>query len=245
MLSDTHLLQSFCLNYANILSTLSGITLVWLTGLHKDDLAEAEIIVVYVTDWPNAPQVEKTLHGGHWSGKEVYVVRERVVELVNGEEFLEPALVGGRAGGGGMTSELLLKDNIGGETWMLQCRHGYGAIDEDCFYPSPSGIKAAVDQVDDTLKANLQNHCILTERLQLLREAEDLFEKLDGTARFRNTGMIPYLSIGRVKHLSSPHLDAALIKLHLSQRPGVARQPGETPQKLRAPTGLDIFIPEI
>jgi hypothetical protein len=79
------------------------------------------------------------------------VVRERVVELVNGEQFLEPVLLGGRAGGGGMTSRLLLKDNIGGDTWMLQCCHGYGAIDEDCFYPPQSGIKAAVDQVEDTV----------------------------------------------------------------------------------------------
>jgi hypothetical protein len=61
--------------------------------------------------------IDNELHGNHWSGKELYVVREQVVELVNGEEFLEPVLVGGRAGGiGGMTSGLLLKDRIGGET---------------------------------------------------------------------------------------------------------------------------------
>jgi hypothetical protein len=83
-----------------------------------------------------------------------------------------------------MTSGLLFKDRIGGETWMLQCRHGYADIDEDCFYPPPSGFQAAVDQVEDTPEADPKYREILTERLQLLRKAEDTLDKQDGTFYF-------------------------------------------------------------
>jgi hypothetical protein len=68
---------------------------------------------------------------------------------------------------------------------MLQCRHGYGDIDEDCFYPPPSGIQAAVDQLEDTLEAEPKNREILTERLQLLRKAKDTLDKQDGTTSVR------------------------------------------------------------
>jgi hypothetical protein len=240
-IGDTQLLRSFYVKYQDRFLTLRGITLVRLTSLRQED-TETDILAVYLTDWDNAPAMERILNGTKWLGIPVYVIREQVIYLLSGEEFVEPVLVGARAGGGGMTAGVLLRDQQDDAVYMLQCRHGYQSVGElyphhmfrpelipvgqQCFYPPPSGIKAAVDQIEDSIVAHSHNEDQVTqlnERLCLLKRAEQVYQKSDGVAQYRNSQQLPFLSIGSVQHRSSPELDAAIIKLHLSKKNVIAR----------------------
>jgi hypothetical protein len=88
---------------------------------------------VYLTDWDNAPAMERMLKGTKWLGIPVSVIREQVVYLLSGEEFVESVLVGARAGGGGMTAGFLPRDKKDDSVYMLQCRHRYLSVGES--YP--------------------------------------------------------------------------------------------------------------
>jgi hypothetical protein len=96
----------------------------------REEDTETEIIVVYLTDWDNAPAMERMLEGTKWLGIPVSVIREQVVYLLSGEEFVEPVLVGARAGRG---EGFLPRDKKDDSVYMLQCRHRYQSVGES--YP--------------------------------------------------------------------------------------------------------------
>ena len=161
-----------------------------------------------------------------WKGDPV--IRDNLLYLVTGEESAKPVLVGARAGGGGMTCGMKLKNQGDNATYMLQCRHGYKAVGhiliipghmltffgDQCSYLVPSRIKAAVDQLKDQMESQ-EDNVFPVEHLRLLKRVGARAEGPSTT--YCTQYQIIYLSIGIIGHLSPPHLDAAITKLRLQK----------------------------
>ncbi|KAF8247226.1 hypothetical protein K440DRAFT_644019 [Wilcoxina mikolae CBS 423.85] len=198
ILSDHQILQAFHNVYNDVILTLEGVTVVSLRWALLDD--QEEVIVVFVTDWNGARRIEARLTAT-FAGKRVYVVRERLVNLVD-ENYVEPLVVRARASGAGMTSGVLLKDNE--QIYMLQCAHDYMA---------KGFIAEAVNEVE--LKAS---RCEEEKKQQYLSRKLELTSVVtpEGNVKtYSDPERIPFMSIGKVAEISTKELDSALIKIRV------------------------------
>jgi hypothetical protein len=148
MLPDHHILDALCNVYNDMITNIKRMAVVALSwALIRGK--EEEILVILVTDWDGAQPFESRLATGPMIiERHVLVVRERLVNAVAEETYVEPVVVSARAGRNRMTASLLLQDGV--NTSMLQCAYGYTAKGRVRFCVQSTSDAAKIHQVITT-----------------------------------------------------------------------------------------------